>query len=240
MTRLYAELDVLKAGRYLKYLVNKSLRWPIHRFGSLSKPAVFETQVGVKYRFIRFDSNRFSEHIIQTVPFLSASISFSDLVMPPDLLKNAYTQCTQPVTQSAHYKLIEEICTETLTSNSEYIARSKMGTLDARLPTNPSLETLIHKCQTSQSELFGGKLMEIFVIKVMLEDRPAYVIADGKHRAALVAYHNQPQSLLLQVISAGFIRDHFFNQIYSYTLNMNPIEYSRNQEMIKQMKAILK
>lgn len=226
--------------RYLRYLITKIRYRFLYRLAGVFKASVFETQVGVKYRFIRFNSNRFGEHIIQTVPFLSANISFSDLVMPPDLLKNAYTQCGQPLTQSAHYKLIEEICTETLTLNSEYIVRSKMGTLDARLPTNPSLEALTHKCQTRQSELFGGKLMKIFVIKVMLKDKPAYVIADGKHRATLVAYHNQPQSLLLQIISAGFIRDHFFNQIYSYTLNMNPIEYSRNQEMIKQMKAILK
>lgn len=208
--------------------------------GRLLRPPVFQTTVGVKYHFIRFDSNRFSEYVIQTIPFVTADISFSDLVMPPDLLQNRYTLCGQSVTRSPHYRLIEEICMGVLTLDSEYIMRSKTGTLDARLPTNPTLEFLIHKCQTRQAEMFSGKTMTIFVTKVTLRDKLAYVIADGKHRAALAAYHNKPESLLMQVISKEFVRDRFFSKVYSHTLNMDPAEYSINQEMIKMLKDMSK
>ncbi|MCG2659189.1 MAG: hypothetical protein L6437_02955 [Kiritimatiellae bacterium] len=197
------------------------------------KPRIFQTETGVKYRFSGFDSDRFSEYVIHEIPFVSAGISFSDLLAPPDLLRDRYTTCGQSVLRSPYYQLINEIFSGTLKPNSEYLTRCRKGTLDARLPSDPSLEFLMQKFQMQQAALLSGKVITIFVVKATLRGNSAYVIADGKHRAALVAAYNRPESLLMRVISTDFVRDSFFSKVYSYTLRMDPAEYSINQGMIK-------
>lgn len=202
-------------------------------FGRSLKPRLFQTDVGVKYRSGGFDSKRFSEYVIHDIPFVSAGISFSDLLMPPDLLRDRYTICGQSVLRSPHYHLIEEIVSKTLTPNSEYVARCRMGTLDARLPADLSLEFLMQKYQAQRAELDGGEMAMVFVVEATLKGKTSYIIVDGKHRAALVAVDQRPESLLLRVVSNEFARDPFFRKVYSYTLRMDPAEYSINQEMIK-------
>jgi len=227
---------VVNAIRHTKCYITRLLQKFFRDFIYSSKLQVFQTDTGIKYRFGSYDSNRFGEYVIQDIPFVSANIIFPNLIMGADLLQNRYTLCGRSVLQSPHYRLIEEIVTGTLTADSEYVARSRMGTLDARLPSDIALDSLIQKCQRRQAELFSGKMMSIFVIKIILGGKPAYVIADGKHRAALVAYYNRPESLLLRVISNEYVREPFFSDIYSYTLEMSPEEYSINQDMIKALR----
>jgi len=205
----------------------------LRRFLSRKRLVVFETGVGVKYRFGRFDSSRFSEYVIQEVPFTSTGLHFSELVIPLDLLRNRYTSCGRALLQSAHFRLMEEIENGTLTPDSEYISRCKLGTLDARLPFSPELEYLTRRYQLQKEELLQGKTVTIFVIQASLRDKPTYIIADGKHRAALVAYLDRPELLRIRLLSNAFAQDPFFQQVYSYTLGLDPREYSINQEMIK-------
>lgn len=194
---------------------------------------VFETSVGVKYQNGRFDSSRFDEYVTHDIPYESAEIRFADLVLPPDLLRNRYTLCGKSILDSPHYHLIDAIARGRLTSEHEYLTRVMMGTLDARLPKKTTVEFLLHKFQARQAELLRGDTVTIYVIKMTFQDRPVYVIADGKHRAAMVAYFNFPELLHLRVISGDFAKEPFFSNVYSYTLNMNQTEYSINQEMIK-------
>lgn len=198
---------------------------------------VFESEVGIKYRYGRFNSHQFSEYVLQDLPFSQANITFADLVMPPDLLRNQHTHCSKPILQSPHYQLIKELAQETLTPNSVYITLAASGTLDARLPQSAKLSYLYNTFQTRQTELWQGKTLVIYVTPIILHEKLVYVIADGKHRAALCAYYKRPESLFLRVISNEFVKDPFFNEVYSYTLKMTPTEYSINQEMIKMIKA---
>jgi hypothetical protein len=171
--------------------------------------------------------------VIQEIPFTATNLDFSSLVMPPDLLRNRYTLCGNMVLQSPHYRLIEELAHGTLTFDSEYITRATLGTLDARVPGKPALEYLASKHQLRREELFSDKRIEIFVTEVVIKEKRVYVIADGKHRAALVAYYNRPESLHLRVISNEFCQDPFFRSVYGFMLSKDPQGYSINQEMIK-------
>lgn len=203
------------------------------RSNQASKLVVFETEIGVKYRFGCFDSDRFSEYVIRELPFTSAGLCLSDLVMPLDLLRNRYTLCGTALPQSAHFRLMEEIENGTLTSDSEYVSRCKMGTLDARLPSNLEPEFLIRQYQLRKEKLVRNGVTTISVIKVSLKGKPTYIIADGKHRAALVAYLGRLDSLRIRLLSNKFAQEPFFQQVFSYALSLGSGEYSINQEMIR-------
>lgn len=209
------------------------LRRFIARHIQAPRLSVFETGVGVKYRFGRFDSNQFSDFVIQEVSFKSLDLRFSELVMPPDLLRDSYTLCGMALPLSPHFQLMEEIDTGTLEMGSEYIARRKMGTLDAQLPFNPDTGDLIRQYWRRKKELIRRKTVTISVIKVSLEGEEKYVIADGKHRGATVAYLDCPEYLYLRVLSKAFTQDPFFQHVYSFTLGLDSHEYSINQDLIR-------
>ncbi|NIM96334.1 MAG: hypothetical protein GTO18_21765 [Anaerolineales bacterium] len=203
------------------------------RYFQAPRLTVFETEVGVKYRFGRFDSNKFVDYVIQEVPFQSLGISFSDLVLPPDLLRDRYTLCGMALPLSPHFQLMEEIDTGTLAMGSEYMSRCKMGTLDARLPSNPRMTDLTQQYWRQKKEMIQHETVTISVIKVSLGSRQKYVIADGKHRAAMVAYFDRPEYLHLRLLSNAFTQDPFFQHVYSYTLGLDSHEYSINQDVIR-------
>ena len=222
----------------------KNIRPILHQLGSaprrfwdrLNSPFglnIFETSVGVKYKYGRFDSSQFRNCVIRTTRFLSLNITFDDLIMPPDLLRNRYTLCGASILHSPHYKLIKDISVGVLTRDSEYLFRCRSGTLDARLPTNPEPGVLMQECQLRRQDLLERQVMKVYVLEVPLGGKPKYMIVDGKHSAALIAYDNRPECLQLEFVSNEFVQEPFFLQVYSYTLGLDSREYSINQEMIK-------
>lgn len=199
------------------------------RFGS----RVFETAVGVKYRGIGFDSDRFQECVIRETPFTSSGVSFADLLLPPDMLKDSHASCAMSLLESPHFRMIQEIMAGTLHAGSEYLWRCAMGTLDNRPPLVFSVNFLLDRHRLFYRDLQEGKKMYVYVVKIMLEDKKAFVIVDGKHRAAAAVAYGRPDSLLLRVVSGTFFEDRFFQRLYGYTLKKSPLEYSKNQKLIR-------
>ena len=231
-TRL-GQLQMINMDRFRHQCLSGSLGRFLRDFSYVVKPRLFQTAVGVKYRSIGFDSKRFEEYVIRDMPFAASGISFSDLLMPPDLLRNRYTVCGQSVFQSPHYHLIEQIVAGKLKPDSDYLNRRRTGTLDARLPADLPLEFLMRKYQLRWADMDRGAAVSIFAVEAKVMNKTAYIIVDGKHRAALIAVYQRPESLLLRVISSQFVRDPFFHKVYSYMLKMDPAEFSINQGMIR-------
>lgn len=195
--------------------------------------SVFETEVGVKYRFGRFNSARYVDYVIQEIPFSSSGLRFSDLVFPPDLLRDRYTLCGIGVPQSPHFGLMEDIEKGTPGDECAYMSRRKNGTLDARLPAEGGFGYITQRYWLRKRELLLNGAGQISVIRVSVRDEPKYVIEDGKHRAAMAAYLGRPDCLHLRLLSNAFTQDPFFQQVFSYTLGLDSGEYSINQEVIR-------
>ena len=198
-----------------------------------NKFAVFETEVGVKYKHGTYNSVKFNDYITTILPIIDTCPSFDCLILNPDLLRNKFTLCGIPITMSPHFRLMEEIETGDLTPESEYISRCRKGTIDARAPFNPDTNNLIKKHQYQKDKLKKNGSFTISVIKVRFNDKNQFVIADGKHRAALILYLNRPEDLYLNILSNEFVKDHFFTEIFSYILKLDQEEYYINQSMIR-------
>jgi hypothetical protein len=195
---------------------------------------VFETDVGIKFRHGRFNSDKFNQFVIGEKALVEfPSITFSNLLLPPDLLKNKYTLCGRELLQSPHFRLMKAIGDGIFDSENEYVLRYKQGTLDARLPERLDPEQLVQKYQQRRNELKRVGVFTIHVVEVLLENKPSYIIVDGKHRAAMIASLGSPESLRLRLVSKNYSNEFFFKEVYTYCLNSDPGEYSINQQIIK-------
>jgi hypothetical protein len=223
-------MNLLKhSSRYLPAPLRKLARRVVDRL----EPRVFQTEAGVKYRLPGFDSDRFKDYLVREVPFTETGASFSELLLPPDLLRNRYTTSGQSILCSPHNHLFKQIIANALTEENDYLLRTRKGTLDARLPFSPSLPYMMQRFNLQREALFSKKSIVVHVVKSLWQNKPVYVIFDGKHRAALAAAFERPESLLLRVIANDVIMDPFFRRVYAYTLRRDPVEYSINQEMIR-------
>ena len=199
------------------------------------KLAVYETSVGLKYRGAHFDSRLFAEHVVDALPLSDCPGGLSRLLMPPDLLRNQFTMCGTPVTESPHFGLMQAIESGTLTESVDYVRRMRKGMLDARPPAETPLERLAGSYQQRKDGLAASHVFEIFVIRMTWRGEPSYVIADGKHRAAVAAALNRPESLFLHVISRDFAERPFFQFVYGRVLDTKSPDYTINQDMIKEI-----
>ncbi len=197
------------------------------------KPKVFETDVGVKYKYINFNSNHFAKYTIGKPFSLPSYMSFSDFVMPPDLLRNEHTFCGQSILKSPHFHLMKTLAENKQIEHTAYVLKAQNGMLDARLPNNCNVDFLKKRYLQRIENLQIEGFLTVFVIEIPSKKRNTYVIADGKHRLALLACLNYPQLLRIQLLSNKFTEEPFFQKIYSYMLNLNSEHYSINQKMIK-------
>lgn len=194
---------------------------------------VFETEVGVKYRNGSFNSKQFSE-LVESEGFLSDyKIQFSDLILTPDLLLNRHTFGVSEIAKSPHFRLMQEIVSDTLSETSEYVELSRSGRLDPRSPCAVEIDRLIKTYAERKEELKQVGFFAIHVLKVVIDGEVKYIILDGKHRAAMLAHLNQPQSLYLRITSGTYAQHPFFHKVYSYMLSRDPGEYSINQKIIR-------
>ena len=97
----------------------------LKQFFNPNKFTIYETEVGVKYKHGRYNSNRFNTYIDAVLPFTDVCSSFDCLILNPDFLRNKFTLCGIPITMSPHFRLMEEIETRDLTPESEYISRCR-------------------------------------------------------------------------------------------------------------------
>lgn len=222
----------MNLGKLFRQLGNKIQQ---HLFKQSSKLQVFETSVGVKYKNGWYDSNRFDDYTVDEIPFLSSGCSFDNLLLPPDLLRNEHTSCGKSILQSPHYSLMSAIESHSSLHDCDYIKRASAGTLDGRLPSNPSLKLLVDYYQTRKTELTLSNTFVVMVLSLANTNYGGsnYMLVDGKHRAVLAAYLDKPHLLCLRLVSAKFAEDPFFQSIYSYVLQMDTKLYSVNQKMIR-------
>ncbi|MDH7482327.1 MAG: hypothetical protein QHH26_10200 [Armatimonadota bacterium] len=206
------------------------------RFYNLCRPGricVFETEAGLKCLFGRFSSNRLDEYVEDEMPLKSAFVDSSDLLLSADFLRDRYTLCGVSLLQSPHFSLMQQMASGTLTQDSDYVLRCKSGTLDSRLPFDPDLEQLRHCFQLRLGELNENKPFYIYVRRIIFKEKPVYLIADGKHKAALATYFNRTDCLYLRFVSSKVNQEPFFRQIYDRILSLDPQEYSINQNFIR-------
>lgn len=192
---------------------------------------LFETRVGVKYKNSDFRSDYFGRYSPQTVDFSAAHLSWDDLLLPPDLLKNPFTNCGKTVLASPHFELM--VALQRGAAPLAYMKRVRAGTLDGRLPGYADAAFLKRQYQKRLAALARNGRVSVWVTPIVWRGQPKYMIVDGKHRAALVAQLNRPEALRLQVITHGFAQDPFFQTIYSFVQSLKPDDYSINQEMIQ-------
>jgi hypothetical protein len=224
------------AGRMNIFAKQNRLVRVVERLYGLCRPGrvfSFETEVGVKCRLGRFNSERFRDYVEYESPFLSISCDFADLLMPADFLRDRFTLCGMSLPESPYVRLMEEIASGALAADSEYVSRCRAGTLDSRQPFSPSLEGLQDCYRLRVRELSENRPFYVYVRRVLWRGETAYVIADGKHRAALAASLNRPECLRLRFVSGDALREPFFQQTYAHVLSLDPLEYSINQQMIK-------
>lgn len=195
-------------------------------------PFVFETHVGVKYIYGLVNSVEFDEYVIREEPFATSSITFSDLIFPPDLLCNYYTLCGTVLDQSPHFRLMDAYFSGRELADTDYMFRCHKGTLDVRLPIYPQMGQLMQKMQLRREEILKGLQAPIYLMNIRWQDRSMYIVLDGKHRAAMATYLNHPGYLCVRTVSNAFVQHPYFHKNYSYVLRLNSQKYSINQEMI--------
>ena len=220
-------------------------QWALHRMRRLwrkirerhqscSSLEVYETEVGIKYRYGRFDSDKFNQFLIGEKAFgESSSVTFLNLLLPPDLLKNQYTLCGKALLYSPHLQFMKAMGDGVSDMENEYVLRYQRGTLDARLPEKFDMERMVQKYRERRNELKKVGAFTVYVVEVWLKNEPGYVILDGKHRAAMIASLECSELLRVCLVSKIYANDFFFKEIYTYCLNSDPGEYYINQQVIK-------
>ena len=143
---------------------------------------VGHSSVGVKTRNAPLNSDQFDLIAAQKRAF---SCNTSDLYLSVDFLRDHYTLLRTPLTDSPHRHLMEALKQgdKEKVLSSEYVQRSRAGTLDPRGRKKVfagELDRAFQQCMASISE---GSYVPIRVVNCDNQ----WHIADGKHRAALSA-----------------------------------------------------
>lgn len=197
---------------------------------------VFETEFGIKYVNGTFSSNQFNTYpICKKVQLNDLSDPVSSLVCPPDLLKDPYTWSGVSILKSPHYELMEEMKTKRLSSSNKYLFHSSQGTLDARQPDQLRMRRVRKKYFHRKKELENGTQFVIKVLELSQAGVSKNVLIDGKHRLALALSTGMTQNIVLHFLPNTFAYDPFFKQIFSKVLDMPFDQYSKNQQIIREI-----
>lgn len=197
-------------------------------------PWVYETATGFKYWGTGYYSHLFAHHVKQSIEFERTKIEFDDLLLPPDGLKNSYSNAGVGITQSPHFHLMDDLERAEKPHNIKYIQLCNLGLLDNRRPFQISYDYLNQTFVARKAMLEAGTRFDVVVFQLKDGSGKA-VIADGKHRAALAAYTQSRDALCLKIISVNPFKELFFRRYYQALLKANPKDYSHNQNLIKRI-----
>lgn len=174
-------------------------------FCCLNKTKVFNTRLGVKSINASLKIERINERERMVLPA-------EELLLGFDFLQDRYTLFGVKIKDSPHYQLMKDIQGKANICNSEYIARLKSGTLDARRPIFVS-----HKRLESFYRTFQGRTQEIIADSyepvIIYELNSEYYIYDGKHRAALCQLLNKGVKCV--IIDASFLYEPTYLKYFS-------------------------
>jgi hypothetical protein len=198
------------------------------------EPWLVRTAVGIKYIGRGFDSRQFARYVVRTLAPAPGSFSWDDLRLSPDLLRDEFTHCGAPITQSPHLRFMREVRDGRADADSEYVRLCASGTLDARRGFAADPAVLVRQFHARADELAGRREADVHVFTPRkYEGREVYVIADGKHRAALAALSGDVSRLRLHVVSDEVLAHDFFRRIYGAVMVASEKSYSVNQQMVK-------
>lgn len=152
-----------------------------------------------------------------------------DMLLDMDFLRDEYTLCNCPITDSPHYELMRTLSQGGDIAKTSYIRRFRTGTLDWRNPMIVSSKDIHHfeqtyskRCQEIQSDTY----LPIQVYNY----NGRYYILDGKHRAALCALMGRQVRCI--EVSHDFLYDSFNAWMFE-KMKTEPNSFKKNIEFIE-------
>jgi hypothetical protein len=197
------------------------------------EPWLVRTPVGIKYVGRGFDSGQFERYAPRTTA-PPDSFSWDDLLLPPDLLRDEFTHCGEPITHSPHFRLMQEMREGRPDAGSEYIRLCASGTLDARRAFAVDVAALSREFRAREEAFAARGETDVYVFGARRRGgRDVYVIADGKHRAAQAALSGDLRALRLRVVSDDVLAHPFFRKIYDAVMAGSDESFSANRRMVR-------
>lgn len=154
-----------------------------------------------------------------------------DLFLDFDALKDRYTLCDIPVTESPHFFLMKALQNGDNLQNTDYVKRREYGTLDYRMPhyfSKHELDEYKEKFNNSKTEIESSDYRPVVVYQ--LKNR--YYIADGKHRAAMCALLGYRVKCTL--VNEAYVSDSFHLWMCE-KMKCRPESYKKNLLFFEQL-----
>ncbi len=212
--------------------------WKLHP-GSPApgEPWLVHTRAGIKYVGRGFDSSQFDKYVMRTLKGIPAEFAWENLVLPPDLLRDEYTHAGEPITRSPHFRLMQELRDNAPEKGAAYVGLCRSGTLDARRGFNVGVDVLAARFRERAAEVARSGEIDVLVFPPhRLANRDVYVIADGKHRAALAAVFGDTRPLRLQIVSQDVLAHPFFRKVYDAVMAAPGKHFGANQRMVEMLR----
>lgn len=209
--------------------------WKLHP-GSPApgEPWLVHTRAGIKYVGRSFDSSQFQRYVMRTLDGLPSGFAWEDLVLPPDLLRDEYTHAGSPITHSPHFRLMQELRDNVPGKGAAYARLCRAGTLDARRGFDVDIDALSATFRDRAAAIARSGEIDVVVFPPRrLENRDVYVIADGKHRAALGAVIGDTRPLRLHIVSEDVLAHSFFRKTYDAVMSASKKRFAVNQRMVE-------
>ena len=191
-------------------------------FVKLKKSKTFNTHYGLK-------NINMSARIIppETEGKEIISISYEELFLGFDYLKDCFTLLDTPIKESPHFDMMKKLYDEEDISDCDYIKRWVSGTLDWRYgfvkPDNFTF--FINRFKNAKENIENNEIKPVIVYK--LQDK--YYIYDGKHRAAMCAYNGK--SVPCIVVDTKHVFSGVWEEIFKKILNKK--DYKKHTEFYK-------
>lgn len=195
----------------------------------------FETEVGLKYENGSFSSNEFAKYPFEQNKEMLTKSMLSDLIFPPDMLKNKYSWAGLPVQQTPHFELMQDLINGTLSANNSYLQHMQMGTLDSRMPDELSISRLKKIFESRRKEFLSNQPITVKTLFLKQAYPPKIVILDGKHRVAMALALKLEENINIHFLPNNYAHHHFFKTMYETLLRMPKEDYSQNQALIREI-----
>lgn len=199
-------------------------------FRLVGKHCVFETKVGLKYfGMIKVSLNNCT---LQVSDFLSLGCDFNGFVVNPDFLRDEYSLAGTPILESCHYSLVDAIARGKDVLQTEYVKRCKQGILDARRPRRVRSRALLARYRRRMAELESGAKTTVYVVPVRSHGTEFFIVADGKHRLVMCAYHQLYANLYIAVLHPAVFYDPLIYALYQRS-RKTPSLYTKNLRLLE-------
>lgn len=208
----------------------------LKKLGIYSGTHFYETKVGIKSVGNIFDSTVFARYCTRGVCLENSGLTFEDLLLPPDGLKDCYSFSGRSILDSPHIQLIHDLVESKPSSEIAYLQYARAGILDNRRKIKLSDVQLRNYFQKRMAQVEANKRFDVFVYQPLPQSNKL-IIVDGKHRVALAACLDRPELLQLNYVTVEPFRHPYFETFYQVILRAPSTEYAINQQVISLIRA---